>query len=249
MGRTRDFVQSIVSAFWVMLGLIELSGGSPKHYPLWKPGYWAAGLLLLLPVQSWVGTPWWPRFAERLPRLSFRAGLRLASAVFVVVFTWGLIRRFESFQANAFDLSFMTQSLWNTLHGGGFLHITLIHDTSYLSYHFAPALALLSPLFLLPARPEWALFAAHALLLASGAWFLVRLASKGGLEERLALLLALLFLLYQPMWLSCFFDFREDVFYIPAIFALLLLMDDKTRGPLFWAPCFLRSRSRKTRRS
>ena len=79
------------------------------------------------------------------------------------MWAWLAIARHESFGSNAFDLGYVTQTLWNTANGDPFRFTTLegvpfspddIFDPYYLrrphsllAFHVEPILLLIAPLF------------------------------------------------------------------------------------------------------
>jgi uncharacterized membrane protein len=84
--------------------------------------------------EGWKEWRWWLA-ACGLALISF--GTMGAAAVF----------RHATFRSNALDLGYLDQVVWNTAHGAPFAN-TIKGDNwpSYLAGHFAPAIALLSPL-------------------------------------------------------------------------------------------------------
>ena len=68
----------------------------------------------------------------------------LLAALAAAVFAWTLLEKHAHFQTYAFDLGLMVQTSWNTLHGHPFANTLLAWN--YLADHFAPSLAIISPL-------------------------------------------------------------------------------------------------------
>src|SRR2546428_355938 len=71
-----------------------------------------------------------------------RTILAAAVAVYLALHAWNSTLRFDSFHANAWDLGFVSQALWCTARGAGFLHSDMARGGSYLGEHFSPALSL-----------------------------------------------------------------------------------------------------------
>ena len=100
------------------------------------------------------------------------------------MWAWLAIARHDSFGSNAFDLGYVTQTLWNTANGHPFRFTTLegvpfspddIFDPYYLrrphsllAFHVEPILLLIAPLFLLWPDPRLLLVIQSATLAAGG---------------------------------------------------------------------------------
>ena len=80
----------------------------------------------------------------------------LFTASFVILAVWLALRRHVSLHTDLLDLGYYTQVIWNTAHGRWF--VTSVKPPTFLADHFAPALALLAPLF-------WAVPDARTLLI------------------------------------------------------------------------------------
>lgn len=82
----------------------------------------------------------------RRDRVGLGASLALAAA-FAALYGRALHLRHALYDTYAFDLGLIGQVTWNNLHGRWF--DTTVMPVNYLAEHFSPALALVSPLFLL----------------------------------------------------------------------------------------------------
>jgi len=148
------------------------------------------------------------------------AGVWLASAIFAVVLTLLGIDRFVTYHSGA-DLGEFVQAIASPLAG--------LHDTvegSHFLHHFSPLLVLCSPALLL-AHSEIVLIAiqAAATALVAPALFLLL---RRRVDERLALLVAVVALVYPPLVGVAFTDFHENGF-APAAIAWLAWAVDARR--------------------
>src|SRR5438105_12387296 len=107
-----------------------------------------------------------------------------AAAIWVAEFSYLAGSRHDAFESNAFDLGYVTQTLWNTAHGRPFVFTTvdgvpfspegalnvdlLRHPHSLLAFHVEPILLLVTPVFALWPDPRL-LLVLQAIVLAIGA--------------------------------------------------------------------------------
>jgi uncharacterized membrane protein len=95
-------------------------------------------------------------------------GAFFLAAVFVVVFTWLMVCKHNSFHTFALDLAKFDQAIWNTLHGR-FLFSTL-QNQSILANHFSPFMAFLAPLFLIWSDVRVLFFVQMLAIAIAGLW-------------------------------------------------------------------------------
>jgi uncharacterized membrane protein len=146
----------------------------------------------------------------RLPLLVVAGG----SLGYAFVAAFFSVRRHDNFRSN-FDLANFDQVLWLLSEG----HDPLITQSgvSFWGDHFAPAIALLAPLYVLGGGPE-TLLVFQALAMAAVAPLLFALARAFGAEPRLASIPALLWLL-SPLTLI---PNVNDVHHIPLVAPLIV---------------------------
>jgi uncharacterized membrane protein len=190
------------------------------------------------------------RQGEPLPPLVSRAvgalkGLPAERAVKAAIVCTGILyfsvlcAMYGSFSLEAYDLGFVGQAIWSAAHlpfSGGFLHSSLSRGGTCLGEHFSPVLAVISPLVkLFPSRSGsfvYALFFSQAALASLSAWLLYLLARQRKLGAGMSAMVALLFLLYQPLRAAAAQSpLREDLFFVPFTFGALLALE---RGRLSW---------------
>ncbi len=128
--------------------------------------------------------------------------------------------RYQSFNANAYDLSYINQPIFNTAFGN-FLYSSLAVNNTYLGEHFAPVLALLSPLYLI-FNSIYALFLFTVILVALDLFIISKLCEAFQIAKSTKYLILSCFLLYQPLRAALNFDFREDHLFIPVFLSALL---------------------------
>ncbi len=148
--------------------------------------------------------------------------LQIACLFFSLVFFWIIAWRYQSFNANAYDLSYINQPIWNTTKGF-FLHSSLAVNRTYLGEHFAPIIALLSPLYWI-VDSIYLLFLFTVILSVFSVFLLQKLCQEFQLSRTLTTLVCICFLLYQPLRSALLFDFREDHFFIPIFISILLFL-------------------------
>lgn len=133
-----------------------------------------------------------------------------AAIGFFVVATFSFAYwKYTHFLYNGLDLAIFNQVLWKTLHSDIF-GLT-IHPPSYLGDHFAPLLLVLVPVYAVAQSPLTLLFL-QSLALSLAAIPVFGLA-KHFLNERLALFLAIAFLLNPLLWNIAAFEFHAIAFF------------------------------------
>ncbi len=126
-----------------------------------------------------------------------------------LIFSFLSIYRLYSFGSHYYDLGIMHQVVYNTFKGN-FLELTnphLLKNTSRLSIHFDPILALLSPFYFAWRGPE-TLLVLQSLIVALGAVFVFKIAKVVLKKDLLALLFATLYLSFYPLHFANLFDFH-----------------------------------------
>jgi uncharacterized membrane protein len=154
-------------------------------------------------------------------------------AVYVVLDVWISAWRFDSFSANAWDLGFMTQALWSTARGHGFLASDMSQGGTYLGEHVAPAVSVAALPYLFGDSVR-GLFVFQTIVLGSAALLTYRLARAAGLERATAAFAGIAMLLVRPLRAANVFDFREDDLLVPA-FLEMLIAHERGRRPWTWA--------------
>src|SRR5947207_1376954 len=156
-------------------------------------------------------SPWTPRSWIALGLVT------LAVVLFCSYFILYLTQEHQAYQTNAEDLGIMDQALWNTVHGQ-FLHQTIcniISDTNCISkagivrfaIHFEPVLVPISLLYLVFPDPR-TLFVLQTIVVALGAYPAFLLARRRLQDPLLAVILALLYLLYPAQQQATVYDFH-----------------------------------------
>ncbi len=180
--------------------------------------------------------------------LARRACVWLAVAAYAVFFSIASVLRHETFQSGTFDLAFMDQALWSTLHGHPLgVSIEPHLATSELGYHFEPILFLIAPLYWLYASPI-VLLVLQSVALAAGALPASWLAYERLRSNLAATVFALAYLLFPGLQAANMFDFHaftlsaplllfafyyaEHRRYLPFAVAAALAMATKENVPL-----------------
>ena len=150
-----------------------------------------------------------------------RCRLTLGLALLVYVALLGTLSALKhaSYHSSLIDLGIFDQVIWNTAHGRLYwdtLDPFVQRNHVFLGQHFSPGLILLAPLY-------WILPSVYTLLwlqtaaLALGAVPLFRLAARRTGDERIALLLALAYLLYPALAYVNLFDWHEIALAVPLL--------------------------------
>ena len=153
--------------------------------------------------------------------------------LFVLAYGWLAVTRHQRFNSTGFDLAINEQILWNTLNGRFFASSLEVNNS--FADHFRPFLLAVLPFYALFQRPETLLIWQTAVL-ASAAVPIYLLAIVKLQDKVIALLLALMYLLYPAVGFIARFDFHIEVVAIPAFVAAFLAMDRKRWA---WATFFL----------
>lgn len=121
-------------------------------------------------------------------------------------------------QSTTLDLAIQDQVVWNTSQGRPFA--SSIEVRNYLADHLSLILALLAPFYWI--WPDVRLLLAfQAVALALGAYPVFRLTREETGDERLGLLLALVYLLYPALGFMARFDFHAEALVTPLLLAAL----------------------------
>lgn len=131
--------------------------------------------------------------------------LALAIAIYIVLISALLLKKYNGFGYNFFDLSIFNQVFFNTLHGRWFdLSINL---NNYLADHFSPIIVLFIPIYAIyPAAPT--LLVVQTIFLGLSAWPLYLIAKAVSKNKITALLVALWWLLSPFVHNANFFEFH-----------------------------------------
>lgn len=152
---------------------------------------------------------------------------------FAIAYGWMSITRHNLFNSTGYDLAINEQIVWNTLNGRFFASSVEV-DNSFAD-HFRPMLIFLVPFYAIFQTPK-TLLVIQVLVLASGAIPLYFLTNFKLQNQKVALALAAVYLLYPPLGFIARFDFHIEVFVIPAFIAAFYMMET---GRWNWASFFL----------
>ena len=157
--------------------------------------------------------------------------------LFAVVVTWWAASyvvlhwvKYAAFVTGPYDFGYIYHAVWSQ-YAKWFEHVDLpvlyssmARSETYLSEHFAPILAIISPFLLIYKQPT-TLFIVHIISILSGALIIFKLVHDRLKSRPLAASVGLAFLCYPAVTAGLAFDFREDVFFIPLLTGLLWLVD------------------------
>lgn len=151
-----------------------------------------------------------------------------AYAIFFLIWTLG---RHRSFNSYAFDLGWQNQAFYTLLHTGN-PRVTLYVTLNHLGNHFQPLYYLLAPIYALH-QDATTLLVLQTILLAVAAAPLYLIAERRLGSPWVALIVALVYLLYPALHGINNFDFHGLALLIPIVcFMLYALETDRLR--LFW---------------
>ncbi|MDE3075518.1 MAG: DUF2079 domain-containing protein, partial [Chloroflexota bacterium] len=179
-------------------------------------------------------------FLSRRPRVSW-----LNLLLLLLIAGWALYAgrlaaaRQDGLQTNAFDLGYVSQTLWNTVHGRPFRFSTLIdapfqvegvnpshihHPAWLFAFHVEPALLLVAPLYALWQDPKLLLWLQVALI-PLGAFPAAWLARKLFASDIAGLLFGLAYLLAPGLEGAALSDFHMVAIAPPALMLALFLIE------------------------
>jgi uncharacterized membrane protein len=133
------------------------------------------------------------------------------------VFSWLSVARHQSFSSGRFDFGNMIQAVWNTAHGR-FLETTDVSGEQFtrLGAHVDPILALFAPIFRVWPEPG-ILLVTQAVAVALGALPVFWLGRLWLRNDRLAVAMAAVYLLYPPLQFAVLFDFHPVTLAAPLL--------------------------------
>lgn len=222
------FSLGIVTGFWPLLNIQALE----VFYPFQAFFLMIGMLAILFLVSRRIFRP--TRLIERTAsvdnRWAFGAVLILACgyAAFFGVYTVGKHLTFHSY---AFDLGWQNQVFYTLLHTGN-PRVTAFITVNHLSDHFQPLYYLLAPLYALYQDPILLLLL-QAVMLPAGAIPLFLIARRKLGSSWIALIVALVFLLYPAMHGANTYDFHGVVLLIPIVCFLFYFLETG-RMKLYW---------------
>jgi uncharacterized membrane protein len=156
---------------------------------------------------------------------------------FILMFVIQILR-YESYHANALDLSYVNQSIFCTLFcNEKFLYSSISVNNTYLGEHFSPILAFISPLYFLISS-IYLLFFVQTFLITLGGFLIYKISKLYNLSTLSSIVIVLCYFLYQPVRNANTFDLREDNFFIPLGLALFYFFK-KEKFFLFWITSIL----------
>lgn len=119
-------------------------------------------------------------------------------SVFTFILSYFSWRRYQTFNAYAFDLGIMEQSMWNTIHGRGPLLYNTPEGASHLQVHLSPIMLLVAPIYMIFQTTIWFVFIQAAVVAVGGYFFF--LIADHYLSTENALVVATLYYLNPVLW-------------------------------------------------
>ncbi|MBE7471074.1 MAG: hypothetical protein DPW09_05280 [Anaerolineae bacterium] len=158
--------------------------------------------------------------------------LILAIAGYAAFFSAQLLLHYYSFGSRSLDLGNMDQAIWNTLHGRPFHQTNQPGATNRLSLHVEPILLPISLLYLIYSGPE-ILFVFQSIVVALGAIPVFALARFKLHNDGLALIFALVYLMFPAIQGATLLDFHAVT--LAPTFLLAAFYTLETRRPGLFA--------------
>ena len=152
----------------------------------------------------------WLCAIRRAPtRAHWTASFAIAALLFAVA-----LYRHRAFQSHGFDLGIFTNTIWNLVHGNGYVS-SVKGGINLFADHQSPLFWLLAPLFWLAPRPETLLLAQAAGLAAGGPALYYLGRALFGPTHWAPAALPWLYWSYLPLRNANAFDFHPEVFMLP----------------------------------
>lgn len=155
--------------------------------------------------------------------------LILAMAGYAAFFSAQLFLHYYSFGSRSLDLGNMDQSIWNTLHGRPFHQTNQPGATNRLSLHVEPILLPISLLYLIYSGPE-ILFLVQSIIVALGALPVFALARFKLHSDTLALIFALVYLMFPAIQGATLLDFHAVTLAPPFLLAAFYMLETRRSG-------------------
>jgi uncharacterized membrane protein len=142
-------------------------------------------------------------------KVSLQTILLILAALFIAYFTFVSFSRHDNFYSRRLDLGNMDQTVWNVLHGNGFTLTDPMGERqeSRLAVHADFLLILLAPFYLIWSNPKMLLII-QAFIAGLGAFPVYWIAKDRLKSNKLALMLAVAYLLYPPLERKMLHDFH-----------------------------------------
>jgi uncharacterized membrane protein len=151
--------------------------------------------------------------------------------VLIFALTFGLLslRRLLSFSIAGYDLTNMSQAMWNTAHGRPFVFTFAYPITHRLGVHIEPIFLLIAPLYRIFPRPE-TLLVLQAVIVASGALPAYWLAQARLRSTMAGIVFALAYLFFPALQSGVLYEFHPSTLTAAFwLFALYFLDQGRTR--------------------
>lgn len=155
--------------------------------------------------------------------------LILAMAGYAAFFSVQLFLHYYSFGSRSLDLGNMDQAIWNTLHGRPFHQTNQPGATNRLSLHVEPILWPISLLYLIYSGPE-ILFLFQSIIVALGALPVFALARFKLRSDTLALIFALVYLMFPAIQGATLLDFHAVTLAPTFLLAAFYMLETRRSG-------------------
>lgn len=225
------------SAIWTLILILLITGGLRGRFEISQVDVWAIILTLMVFWKS-KGRLWNQVLPDGIvPRwlVVFKNKVRLRFENSPLAFVFGLgamqlaiyfivqLGRYYSFKTNAYDMTYVEQSIWSSAKlwpQVPLMFSSISRGGTYFGEHFSPILLTLVPFYKVWAS-SWHVFWVQPLLIFSGLLFCFDLAKKNRLSSSATLAVLIGYTLYQPLRCGAIFNFKEDAFFIPALFGAI----------------------------
>ncbi|GAB6102163.1 DUF2079 domain-containing protein [Thermococcus atlanticus] len=157
--------------------------------------------------------------------------------LYIMIFFFLQLNIYHTFRSLGTDLGIFTQAFWNTIHGNGIFYNNIewqLHHgvQTHFGVHNSPILFLLLPAYYLFPRPQTLLFL-QTLVIGLSAYPLYLLAREVLRRERMAVLMALLYLFNPALHGINLYDFHAVPFAMPFIFLTAYFMEKENLKAAF----------------
>ena len=142
---------------------------------------------------------------------------------------YACVCRFLSYRSSNFDMGIFSQMFEYMASTGRMLTTSERNKLmSHLGVHFSPILYVLLPFYMIFRTPAF-LVAVQPFIVLSGVFPFMLLMRNKGKSEKSVLAYSLIFIIFPAFLAPCYYDFHENIFFVPLLMWLLYFIEKNKR--------------------